>query len=697
MNAGLLPLVDQGWLWPRTGFERWLRIGPMMPGEHPVEMLAQQLANAFGGEMADVHERLKKNEDGLRMWLRSRLQNRSAFLLAIDQFEELFTFADPAERSRFDRLLATALGDADCPLFVISTVRTDFMDRFDELPRLVGIRNRAARPWTLSPITVDGLREIISGPARLAGLDVSEVQEAMVAEARDEPGAILLVENALQWLWEQRTNNRLGGRLLIDQGGLAGIISQGADGLLLALGQQQDRALELLLRLVKVDPESRRHTRQRMHLVDAVAVAGGGAAGRALVDRLAGQRSRDGGKAKATLRLITVSGEDDTDTTARDDDQWVNLIHETLIRSKGPDAEGKPQPYWPTLWRYIEQHKNRAGWHERLQAETQTWVENQGSPSHLWSHERVREAVAALRQVGPAVVLTDEERAFLGPIDPDDMFAELERSSTSHWRRALIGERLDVLGDPRRGVGVDSKGTPKIEWCPVAGGEIAICDEKHTTKRVKGFYIARCSITVSQYRAFLEAEDGWQSPGWWAHDLYRDPDANICPVGHFGNYPAVYVSWFDAVAFCRWLSRRLESAVRLPDEWEWQQAATGGDVENVFLWGPDWDPKREPYRANTFESRLGGATAVGMYPAGASPPGALDMAGAVWEWCLNKYERPYETDPRADNFEPRVMRGGSWLRHLDFGRCAARFKYDPSFRYINIGFRVMRSSPIVDR
>ncbi len=59
MNAGLLPLVDQGWLWPRTGFETWRRIGPMMPGERPVEMLAEQLAGAFRCEMADVHERLR--------------------------------------------------------------------------------------------------------------------------------------------------------------------------------------------------------------------------------------------------------------------------------------------------------------------------------------------------------------------------------------------------------------------------------------------------------------------------------------------------------------------------------------------------------------------------------------------------------------------------------------------------------------
>ena len=124
MNAGLLPLVDQGWLWPRTKYERWRRIGPMMPGEHPVTMLAEQLARRFKEEMADVRARLQADDDrALTDWLRSRKQDESAFLLAIDQFEELFTFADADERRRFDRLLAGALEDPECPLFVISTVR----------------------------------------------------------------------------------------------------------------------------------------------------------------------------------------------------------------------------------------------------------------------------------------------------------------------------------------------------------------------------------------------------------------------------------------------------------------------------------------------------------------------------------------------------------------------------------------------
>ena len=106
----------------------------MMPGNSPVEMLAECLARARSTEkMADVIEDARRMATTpCAFWLRDRKQDDTAFLLAIDQFEELFTFADADERRRFDRLLAAALEDPDCPLFVLSTVRADFLDRFAE-------------------------------------------------------------------------------------------------------------------------------------------------------------------------------------------------------------------------------------------------------------------------------------------------------------------------------------------------------------------------------------------------------------------------------------------------------------------------------------------------------------------------------------------------------------------------------------
>ena len=713
MNAGLLPLVDQGWLWPRTRIGVWHRIGPMMPGQHPVGMLAESLARFSREalkepvEMAAVRPLLEADDRGLADWLRGRKREDTAFLLAIDQFEELFTFAEKEECRRFDRLLAAALADADCPLFVISTVRADFLDRFEELPQLVNLRNRVARPWTLPRVGDEALREIIGGPARLSGLDVSEVQEAMVADARGEPGALPLVENALDWLWNERDGNRLSGRKYTEHGGLAGILSRSADELLKGLGQDRDQALALLFRLVRVDPEGRRHARQRVPFAEAVTAAGGGRAGEVLVDRLAGRRDRDGVTARGPLRLITVIEEAaDNDQAGRDASNakgsWVSLIHETLTRSE-LDDQGRTQPYWPTLWNYVEEHKERAARREQLRADARTWLEHNKSPHYLWSHERVRELVLTLRRPGPRLSLSAGEEEFLGPIDSVAMLVELERPETTHKRRALIGERLDTLGDPRPGVGGALDETPDIAWCEVPGGEATIAvprrflkGAKLLRKKVGDFGIARHPVTAAQYRAFLQADDGWRDPRWWADDLYRDPEGDSYDIGRFGNHPATYVSWFDAVAFCRWLSQRLQVTIRLPDEWEWQWAATAGDPANTFPWGFDWDPKREPFRANTFESRLGAVTAAGMYPAGAARTGALDMAGTVWEWCLNKHPSPEVSASRGDDFDERVVRGGSWNDDQDYARSAFRYRDYPCDRSGDIGFRVLCSSPIFE-
>ena len=142
------------------------------------------------------------------------------------------------------------------------------------------------------------------------------------------------------------------------------------------------------------------------------------------------------------------------------------------------------------------------------------------------------------------------------------------------------------------------------------------------------------------------------------------------------------------MAFCRWLSGRLGEEIRLPTEWEWQQAATGGDPANVYPWGPEWDATR----ANTYESSLGRTTAVGLYPRGSWPGGPLDMSGNVEEWCLNEPENPKRIGTKGDC--PRVRRGGSWTFDRVNARAALRDWLNPSSRRDNLGFRVSRPSPI---
>jgi|GEM_PF-991187 len=278
------------------------------------------------------------------------------------------------------------------------------------------------------------------------------------------------------------------------------------------------------------------------------------------------------------------------------------------------------------------------------------------------------------------------------------LLVELKWPETTHQRRIEIGRRLDEIGDPRPGIVVDAHGTPEIDWCRVPGGNATIKDDAGVPrrKRIDPFHIARVPVTVAQYRAFLNAEDGWHKPDWWVDDLDHEPNGDIHDVRPFGNNPVVLVNWFDAMAFCRWLSRRLGFSVRLPDEWEWQHTATGGDAGHTFPWGSDLDPKQEPHRANTWESKLQGPTAVGMYPAGATPQGVLDMAGTVFEWCLNKYGEPHVTKSEKGDLDSRAVRGGSWDDDLVYARCGFRMRLNPAYRFNYVGFRVMCLSPILD-
>ena len=725
MNAGLLPLVAQGWLWrPRVRFISWIILGPMMPGERPITTFAQVLASTFTRlghkeEMADVRRRLEEGDErALAEWLKSRLglfPEGTAFLLAIDQFEELFTFADRAERERFDRLLANALEDNDCPLFVISTVRSDFNHCFaEDLPRLVRVRNQAGR-WTMCAIGEQGLREIIDGPAGLAGLDVSEVREMLIRDVKSEPGALPLLENALTWLWDRRACDRdskpkLSGKLLNAQDGAAGILSDGAEEVLATLDEaERSRALGLLLQLVRVDPEGVRHTRQTISLTAAIDAAGRGERGRALVNHLAGIRARTMGMTEdGPVRLITVA------------DEGVTLIHETLIRSRQADAAGKPQPYWPTLWNNLEQHRGQAVARERtrllgLEIEdlARKWDAAQRAEDLRWPEDRVLSALRDIRRSGLAVIDVIRpgiSRAFCGPADPHEIidalalneaddatrgsgrYGEDWRSPLGHKRRAALAERLAIVGDPRPGIGLDAEGLPEIDWVPLASGTVEIDGE---TFPIAPFSMARYPVTIAQFNAFVaECFRGgaWQLPPGFPWLLPNHPPQH---AGAHENQAADSVSWFDAQGFCHWLNARLvahgrSAAVRLPTETEWQLAATGGDPARLWPWGADWDPEREPWRANTKESGLGRALPVGFYPLGASPNGILDMAGNLWEWCETLYDK---SKKRAQDTALRVLRGGSWDYNQDLARSAYRSGVNPNVRLSNIGFRVVCSSP----
>jgi len=249
---------------------------------------------------------------------------------------------------------------------------------------------------------------------------------------------------------------------------------------------------------------------------------------------------------------------------------------------------------------------------------------------------------------------------------------------------------------------------------------LAARDEKpQFSLELPAYLIGRYPVTVAEFARFVEAggyQDKalWIQAGWrWKEkeqrtglERYRDPFDRP-------DHPAVGVSWYEAVAYCRWLTEQLPDlelgvwiksladgdlksaiqnrkfVVRLPTEAEWEKAARG-EHGREWPWGDEFDPAR----ANTREGGPGHTTPVGQYsPAGDSPYGCADVAGNVWQWCQSLYEPyPYQADDGREDLEAggaRVLRGGAFFRDGRRVRCASRYGLGPYRWSDDLGFRVV--------
>ena len=176
------------------------------------------------------------------------------------------------------------------------------------------------------------------------------------------------------------------------------------------------------------------------------------------------------------------------------------------------------------------------------------------------------------------------------------------------------------------------------------------------------------------------AERSRREPALWDDAAYTGP-----------NQPVVGVTWYEANAYCAWLSEMVGHPCRLPSETEWEAAARGGRVR-LYPWGYRFDPAR----ANTVEGRVLGTTPVGLYPRGVGPLGLWDGAGNVWEWTSSLYQPyPYRPDDGREDTSAsgrRVRRGGGWSNNGRLARCASRL-YGPPDGLFHLQLRVSGGTP----
>jgi formylglycine-generating enzyme required for sulfatase activity len=149
----------------------------------------------------------------------------------------------------------------------------------------------------------------------------------------------------------------------------------------------------------------------------------------------------------------------------------------------------------------------------------------------------------------------------------------------------------------------------------------------------------------------------------------------------------VNVTWYDALAYCEWLSGVTGNHITLPSEAEWEKAARGDKDKRAYPWGNTFDSSK----CNSRELGLGTTTPVGIFLEGASPYGVLDMSGNVWEWTRTNYGIKKDD---LESTDTRVFRGGSFLDESIAACCANRYRNYPDFRNWFYGFRVVVVSPV---
>jgi formylglycine-generating enzyme required for sulfatase activity len=656
----------------------------------PLVTLRSRLADAgelrlLAGELLDVHG-----------------APSGSILIVLDQLEEVFATAEGTEARAALALLLEASADASSPLVVLATMRSDFLNAFQLFEEAAD----RYEPITLDPMQREHFSAVIEGPAERFGLDLDAgLAERMVQDTAYSDALPLLAFTLGKLYGRCEKEGRLTFEAYEALGGVSGAIKRAADTIVERTGYTG----------LPPDDLRMRDLRQALYSLAQVGVEG-------QFTRRIAPWARMPASCEALLKRfvaerLLVSG-------SANGEPVLSVAHEALFR------------VWDTLHGWLLKDRKALALRAQIEEAAAAWsaeTRPEIRAQLLWPEERVLDAVGEIARSG--VSLEDVEdpplvRAFTGPTDPDTLadlpalganrdaeqgsgpFGDTWRLPLSHEARASVGVRLAILGDGRPGVGLDAEGLPDIDWRQVGGGEVTIeiranPDDFRSevadtlTRTVEPFRIACYPVTVVQVQAFIA--DCYRKGEWRLPDgLPFNLPADYPPPKHqarYGNHPADSVNWWDAMAFCHWLGVRLGFEVRLPTEFEWQCAAIGadprrGEPKQIYPWGADWDPRQEHWRANTIESELNRATAVGLYPLGSSPAGALDMAGTVWEWCLNAFEDPKDTGFPQGSQDRRVLRGGSWGSYRDYARSAVRNRNNPSYRDANVGFRVLCASPI---
>ncbi len=317
----------------------------------------------------------------------------------------------------------------------------------------------------------------------------------------------------------------------------------------------------------------------------------------------------------------------------------------------------------------------------------------------------LREAEREYKQISELVKLSRTRRLGLEAFeafrrdfpdyDPDELAQLLSKPEINKPQSVAITEKLDAK---------PVFSLPLLEWCEIPSGHVLIdeIDNHQKTKQrrisVESFRISKYPVTYNQYQVFCDDGEGYRNTQWWEFSPeaynWRINNPEPKPARFKGDErPREMVNWYDAMAFCRWISVKQNSITMLPSAIQWQRAARGDD-NRLYPWGNTFDKNR----CNTRESEIKMTSLVMRYSNGVSPFNVYDMAGNVWEWCLNVKPKEDQAEYSDTNKElidvgsigERAVFGGSFVSAYQRSQISFHYYLDPLCYHATIGFRIMQ-------
>jgi formylglycine-generating enzyme required for sulfatase activity len=705
--------VEKAPEWPHAFQEsrRWCFL-TVKPGTEPLKALVESFLNTWQLGATDP-ERVKQQNgwiellrDGKGM-LRDLLDATErrykeldraqppAFLLYMDQGEELYVRAEEQQRRRFSEVIGQGAGDPR--LYMLMSMRADFLGELQKDEPLFKVHRKIDVP----PLREAELREVVSRPAELlsarfepAGL-VDIITRRAAEDSVKDVGALPLLSYTLDDMWTQMVK-RGDGVLRLPAGSfeLGGVLSDRADAFLAAHPNSQGelrRIFTLKLATVREGEEPTRRLAARSEFTNEEW---------RLVSELADHPNR---------LLVTA--------TSEAGETYAEVAHEAIFRR------------WDKLRNWIAAEREFLAWRTGLEAARRAWQKTLDSSKNdallmgaaltqgqSWfakrrddlpvidqdfidqSSRRERRARSRARRVQALVyvLLVGSIAGLIGWINQSYLRQQLNWYTTGRPYMIQQVRPYVLTADAERALKPGNSFRECAKDCPemvvVPAGEFMMgsrpddSDHYENEGPLHRVTIAR-PLAVSKFEVTFEQWDACVAFGTCAHV----PDSNM---GR-GTQPVINLNWYHAQQYVTWFSKMTGRSYRLLSEAEWEYAARAGTT-TAYSWGDELGKNNA--NCNGCGSEWDGRRTAPVGSFAANQFGLYDMHGNVWEWVEDCLHTNYEGAPdegsawtAQGDCNNRVIRGGSWIGYPVGLRSAVRFWFSADDHGTDLGFRVART------